>query len=139
MADKQTKKTKNKKFIEGIGRRKTASARVRLYKGSGKIVVNDMPIDEYFPGETAGFHYNRPFELTDTAGDYDVSVVIHGSGKSSQLDAVVLGIARALVEEDGSRKSALKSKGLMTRDHRMVERKKPGRVKARKKRQSPKR
>lgn len=131
---------KRRKYTEAVGRRKTATARVRIYaKGTGKITINDLPVEEYFPGKTKAVFYNYPLELTASQGKFDISVRVGGGGKSGQLDAIILGIARALVKVDGNYRPQLRKQGLLTCDARVVERKKPGRVKARKKRQSPKR
>lgn len=138
MTDRATKK-KEQEYTEGIGRRKTSSARVRIYQGKGEMVVNDLPIEEYFPGEVARVHYHQPFVVTTTLDKFDLSAKVSGGGRSAQLAAVVLGAARALAKSDEKHKAALKEHRLLSRDPRMVERKKPGRVKARKRRQSPKR
>jgi small subunit ribosomal protein S9 len=131
---------KRRKYTEAVGRRKSATARVRIYaKGTGKTTVNDLPIEEYFPGEVNAVFYRYPLVSTATQGKFDISVKVKGGGKSSQLDALVLGLARALVKADEKYRPQLRKHGLLTRDARVVERKKPGRVKARKKRQSPKR
>ena len=136
MADK-----KKKKFIYALGRRKTAVARVRLFKGKGKSIVNDKPISEYFPSEKEEFFYLRPFRVTNTEGKYYMTVRVKGSGKSAQLDAIVHGVARALDKE--SRETyhdILKKNKLLTRDPRARERRKVGRGgRARAKKQSPKR
>jgi len=130
-----------KKYTYAVGRRKTATARVRLFKGKGKILVNKKPIDEYFPGEVAKVFYLQPFQVTDTMGKYDATVIVEGSGKNGQLDAVVHGISRALDKENKELyHPALKKNKLLTRDARMRERRKPGQMgRARKKKQSPKR
>lgn len=128
-------------FVAAVGRRKNGSARVRLYMQPGDYVVNEKPMAEYF---NAVIHpearFMAPFKITNTVGKYAVSVKVTGSGVSSQMDAVVLGIARALVKVDPDYKSALRAAGLMTRDPRMKETRKPNTGgKARRKRQSPKR
>lgn len=132
---------KKKKYIYAVGRRKTASAQVRLFKGKGKILVNDKPIEEYFPGEVAKVYYLRPFQVTNTMGKYHATIKVRGSGKNGQLDAVVHAIARALDKENKELyHPLLKKHKLLTRDARMRERRKPGQMgRARKKKQSPKR
>lgn len=127
------------------GRRKTATARVRLYEGSkegmtkGDIFVNGLPIDKYFNDPFAKAEYTELFHTTNTANRFIVTVIVSGSGKSGQLGAVVLAIARALVKVDPKFKTILRKKGFMTRDPRAKERKKPGLMGARKKKSSPKR
>lgn len=135
------KTTKKAKYTYAVGRRKTASARVRLFSGKGETLVNKIPIAEYFPGEMAKKIYNQPFEVCEVVGDYYVTVRVVGSGKHSQLEATVHGIARALDEVN---KEAfhlpLKKNGLLTRDSRRRERRKPGLGgRARHRKQSPKR
>jgi small subunit ribosomal protein S9 len=134
------KKTK-KKFTYAIGRRKTATAQVRLFKGKGEVLVNRQPVADYFPSEVAKHHYLRPFQATNTLGKYDATVVVRGSGKEAQLGAVVHGLARALDKENHEvYHPALKKHQLLTRDSRKRERRKPGQMgRARKKKQSPKR
>lgn len=143
---KQTKKTSNLKYpkgnyTEGIGRRKVAIARVRIYKTKGDFIVNDELVSDYFSDiPMAAASYNLPFQLTKTEGDFAVTVQVKGSGKAAQLGAVVHGLARALESYDPKLRLFLKEKGLLTRDARMKETRKPGRGgKARRKRQSPKR
>ena len=128
-------------YIATVGRRKTANARVRLYTKPGDYVVNDLPMTEYFDAQVnPEVRFLEPFRVTDTVGKFAVSVKVAGSGASSQLDAAVHGIARALVQIDSGFKKALKDAGLLTRDARMKESRKPGRGgSARTKRQSPKR
>lgn len=125
--------------INTLGRRKTAVARVYLSKGKGKITVNNKEAKEVFPIDVLQSKLVQPFELTDTVGKYNVSVNVSGGGINGQVEAIRLGISRALVEIDAENKVALKVDGLMTRDPRMVERKKPGQPKARKKFQFSKR
>lgn len=128
-------------YTEGIGRRKVATARVRLYEKAGDFVVNGKVAGDYFhtiPG--ADVFYTKPFDLTGTKGKFGVSVKVSGSGIASQLDATIHGIARALVKFNAEFKPLLKKAGLMTRDDRMKETRKIGTGgKARRKRQSPKR
>ena len=125
--------------INTIGRRKAAIARVYMTKGKGNITVNERNSDEYFPIPTQQYKIKQPFSLTGTEGQYDVKVNVDGGGTTGQVEAVRLAISRALVELDPGFKPALKVHGLMTRDPRMVERKKPGQKKARKKFQFSKR
>lgn len=126
-------------IINSLGRRKKAVARVYLKEGSGQIVVNKKDFKVYFPTGILQFISQQAFELSDTVGKYDVVANIDGGGINGQAEALRLGIARALVKIDPEFKPALKAKGLMTRDPRMVERKKPGQPKARKKFQFSKR
>lgn len=128
-------------FIATIGRRKTATARVRLYKTSGDYVVNDKPMAQYFSSLIGPeVRFLEPFRVTDTLGKYAVSVKTDGSGLAAQLDAAVLGIARALTKIDEGFRPMLRKAGLMSRDPRMKETRKPNTGgKARRKRQSPKR
>lgn len=114
------------------GRRKTSVARVRLQPGSGVIVVNKKPIENYFTTEYYRHLVLQPLELTEQAGNFDVYVTADGGGMSGQVGAVQLGIARALAKFDEQLKEVLRPAGLLTRDPRMVERKKYGRKKARK-------
>jgi len=125
--------------INTLGRRKTAVARVYLSKGKGKITVNNKEAKEVFPIDVLQSKLVQPFVLTDTVGKYNVSVNVSGGGINGQVEAIRLGISRALVEIDAENRVALKVDGLMTRDPRMVERKKPGQPKARKKFQLSKR
>jgi len=122
-----------------LGRRKTSVARVYLTEGKGKFLINGRELKEYVPIAIHQYKINRPFELTETAGKYDVKVNVKGGGVNGQVDAIRLGICRALVKIDETNKPALKAESLMTRDPRMVERKKPGQPKARKKFQFSKR
>ncbi|OGD85480.1 30S ribosomal protein S9 [Candidatus Curtissbacteria bacterium RBG_13_35_7] len=122
------------------GRRKEAAARVRLYKGRGQTIVNNKPIEEYFPSHVAKNEYLKPFHLTQTIGKYYATIKVEGSGKIGQLGAVVHGISRALNLVDEKYHPILKKAGLLTRDPRVKERRKYGRAqKARKGKQSPKR
>jgi small subunit ribosomal protein S9 len=125
--------------INTLGRRKTAVARVYMTKGKGKVVVNKRDYKDFFPVAVLQSKIIQPFELTETVGKYDVKVVVAGGGINGQVEAIRLGISRALVNVDEENKPALKGEGLMTRDPRMVERKKPGQPKARKKFQFSKR
>jgi small subunit ribosomal protein S9 len=122
-----------------IGRRKTAIARVYLKEGSGSITVNNRELNNYFETDMLRYKVLQPFSLTDNTGKYDVKVNVEGGGITGQAEAVRLGISRALVELNADYRTALKPEGLMTRDSRMVERKKPGQKKARKRFQFSKR
>lgn len=121
------------------GRRKTAVAQVRLVPGTGKIIVNGRPFEEYFPIEFHRQEIIKPLQVTNTLGKFDVIVKVNGGGISGQAGSTKLGIARALVEFEESFKPTLKEFGLLTRDPRMVERKKYGQKKARKRFQFSKR
>ena len=125
--------------INTSGRRKDAVARPYLSKGKGKFTINKRDYTEYFPTGTLQYKINQPFEITETAGKYDVKVNVHGGGITGQAEAVRLAISKALIEIDPEYKPALKAEGLTTRDPRMVERKKFGQKKARKKEQFSKR
>jgi small subunit ribosomal protein S9 len=125
--------------IHKIGRRKTAVARVYLAEGSGSITINKRPLDSYFTTGTLRYKVNQPFELTETIGKYDVKASVFGGGITGQAEALRLAISRALCEIDQEFRAALKPEGLLTRDPRMVERKKFGQKKARKKFQFSKR
>ena len=125
--------------INALGRRKTSVARVSLLKGKGKITVNKKDYKEVFPVDTLQTKINQPFSITDTKGKFDVKVIVNGGGINGQAEAVRLGISRALVEINEENKTLLKAEGLLTRDSRMVERKKAGQPKARKKFQFSKR
>ncbi len=125
--------------IISLGRRKTSVARVTLTEGSGNVYVNGVEGKEYFPILTQQFKLNQPFKLTGTEGKFDVTVNVDGGGTTGQVEAVRLGIARALVSADEAHKPLLKAEDLMTRNPREVERKKFGRKKARKRYQFSKR
>ena len=125
--------------INAFGRRKTAVARVYMSKGKGKISINKKEMADFFPIDVLQAKVNQPFVLTDTVGKYDIKVNVAGGGINGQAEAIRLGISRALVEVSADYKPLLKVEGLMTRDPRMVERKKPGQPKARKKFQFSKR
>jgi small subunit ribosomal protein S9 len=119
-------------YYEGIGRRKRASARVRLYPGEGSIVINDKPMDEYFSRERDVLHLLEPLKVTDTVGTFNVSVKVKGGGISGQSGAVRHGVARALLKADPNLRPVLRKGGFLTRDARKKERKKPGLKRARK-------
>jgi len=125
--------------INTIGRRKSSVARIYLSEGKGNVTVNNRDYKQYFPTGVLQYKVNQPFQLTETEGQYDVKVNVKGGGVNGQVEAVRLAIARALVEIDAENKPKLKAESLMTRDPRMVERKKPGQPKARKKFQFSKR
>ena len=122
-----------------IGRRKTAVARVYVQPGSGAVIVNKKDFKVYFPTLPLQFIVNQAFDITNNRDKFDVKVNVEGGGISGQAEAIRLGITRALVEMNAELKPALKAQGLMTRDPRMVERKKPGQKKARKRFQFSKR
>ena len=119
--------------INKIGRRKTAIARIYLKDGSGKITVNNRDYTDYFPLATLQYIVKQPFEITETGGKYDVTVNLDGGGIRGQAEALRLAISKALVEINPEFRPPLKAKGLVRRDPRMVERKKFGQKKARKK------
>lgn len=122
-----------------LGRRKTAVARLRLSSGNGNVTVNGKDYKIYFPLETLQYIIDQPFIITGTTGKYDVKALLDGGGYKGQAEALRLAISRALVELNEEYRPALKEQGLMRRDPRMVERKKPGRPKARKRFQFSKR
>jgi small subunit ribosomal protein S9 len=119
-------------YVEAVGRRKTATCRVRLYPGTGEIVVNDLPVDRYFGRELDRMILKQPLTLVGAEGTYNISIHVNGGGESGQASAVRLGIARALIVSDANLRPALKAAGFLTRDARAKERKKPGLKRARK-------
>ncbi len=121
------------------GRRKTAVARIYLSDGNGNITVNGKDYKTYFPTLPLQYIVTQSTEVAESAGKFDVTVNVAGGGVKGQAEAVRLAIAKAIVELDPEKKPSLRAKGIMTRDDRMVERKKPGRKKARKKFQFSKR
>ncbi|TDQ32319.1 30S ribosomal protein S9 [Zeaxanthinibacter enoshimensis] len=125
--------------IHKIGRRKTAVARVYLSEGKGNITINKKDLAEYFPTATLQYKVTQPFTLTGTDDTFDVKVNVYGGGITGQAEAVRLALSRALCELDAEHRGTLKPEGLLTRDPRMVERKKFGQKKARKKFQFSKR
>lgn len=151
------KKTNSKiKYYEAVGRRKTATARVRLYPigdakkevkfwdyklAPGVILVNQKPAVKYFPGEVNKKRYSEPFRTTNTFSKFATTVLVSGSGNTGQLEAMIHGIARAIEKVDKEKyRPILKKRGYLTRDPRMKERRKPGYAQsARAKKQSPKR
>lgn len=126
-------------ILHKIGRRKTSVARIYMSEGDGKVTINKKDYKDYFTTGVLQYKVTQPFGLTETMGNYDVKVNVSGGGVTGQAEAVRLAISRALVEVDAENKPALKAEGLMTRDPRMVERKKFGQKKARKKFQFSKR
>ena len=125
--------------INTLGRRKTSVARVYMQNGTGSVIVNGRDFKEYFPTMPLQYRVHQPFMITETEGKYDIKVNVSGGGMTGQIEAIRLGISRALVEVDPEWKAKLRAEGLMTRDSRMVERKKYGQPKARKKFQFSKR
>jgi len=122
-----------------IGRRKTAIARISMTPGKGQININGRTLTDYFPSEILQIVVNQPFALTNTVGSFDVTANVDGGGIKGQAEALRLAISRALQTQDAELRSPLKKEGFLTRDPRMVERKKPGRAKARKRFQFSKR
>ncbi|TCO08320.1 30S ribosomal protein S9 [Natronoflexus pectinivorans] len=125
--------------INAIGRRKRAIARIYLSEGKGQITINKRELDNYFPAATLQYVVKQPLELLGVAGEFDIKVNLDGGGVKGQAEALRLAISRALVKINAENKPALKAKGFLTRDPRVVERKKPGRPKARKRFQFSKR
>ena len=119
--------------VHTIGRRKASVARIYVTKGKGKIVVNGKDYKEYFPLETLQYKLNQPFKVVEQEGNFDIKVSVNGGGINGQADAIKLAIARSLCEINIENRASLKAEGLLTRDPRVVERKKPGQKKARKK------
>ncbi len=126
-------------YFQETGRRKTAVAQVRLTRGAGAIIVNGSPYEELFPRIMHRQTIVKPLVLTEKLGTYNVNVKVTGGGVTGQSDAISHGIARALIETDESLKPVLKKNGLLTRDSRVKERKKPGLKRARKAKQYTKR
>ncbi|MCK8481039.1 30S ribosomal protein S9 [Psychroserpens algicola] len=125
--------------IHKIGRRKTAVARVYLAEGKGKITINKKDIAAYFPTATLQYKVNQPLAMTNNDGNFDITVNVFGGGITGQAEAIRLALSRAMCEIDAENRLILKPEGLLTRDPRMVERKKFGQKKARKKFQFSKR
>ena len=120
-------------YYEGLGRHKAATARVRLHiGGSGDLVVNDKPVQEYLPRAGDADALSEPLRLTETEGRFDITVKVKGGGVTGQTYAIRLGIARALIKADPELRPILRRKGFLTRDARVKERKKPGLKRARK-------
>lgn len=125
--------------VNAVGRRKAAVARVILMEGTGVITINRRPLDVYFPSSILQYIVRQPLNTLEAADKYDIRVNLDGGGYKGQAEALRLAIARALVKVNPEDKSALRAEGFMTRDPRAVERKKPGRPKARKRFQFSKR
>jgi small subunit ribosomal protein S9 len=125
--------------ISTIGRRKAAIARVYLNEGKGQIIVNNRDYKEYFPDKQLHYVVEQPLNLLEVKGNYDIKVNLDGGGMTGQAEALRLAIARALIKVNPEYKSALRAEGFVTRDPRVVERKKPGQPKARKRFQFSKR
>ncbi len=125
--------------IHKIGRRKTAVARVYVSEGNGNITVNKREFANYFPTPTLQYKVMQPLAMTENAENFDVKINVYGGGTTGQAEAVRMAIARAMCEVDAENRTILKPEGLLTRDPRMVERKKFGQKKARKKFQFSKR
>jgi small subunit ribosomal protein S9 len=138
MADIKIPKANVPQYM-GTGRRKTAVARVRLASGTGKIVINGRPFENYFPVETLRMTAAQPLTVTGLADKYDAQISVHGGGPNGQAGAVRHGIARALLTLDANLRPALRAEGFLTRDSRMRERKKYGQPGARKRFQYSKR
>ena len=119
--------------IHTIGRRKASVARIYMSKGKGNITVNGKDFKEYFPVDTMQFKLEQPFNIADLTGKFDVKVNVNGGGTTGQAEAIRLAISRALCELDPENRVSLKPEGMLTRDAGVVERKKPGQRKARKK------
>jgi small subunit ribosomal protein S9 len=126
-------------LINTIGRRKTAVARVYLNEGKGQITINKIDYKEYFPEERLQNMIEQPIKIASSEGRFDIKVTIYGGGVTGQAEALRLAITRAIIKADPEKKPLLKSSGLLTRDPREVERKKPGQPKARKRFQFSKR
>ena len=125
--------SETRSYYEGIGRRKEATARVRLYtEGKGSFTLNEKPLEDYFPRSIDQLAVSQPLQVTGNDGHFDVSVIVTGGGVSGQAGAVRLGIARALLKADEDYRKVLREHGMLTRDARAKERKKPGLKRARK-------
>ena len=119
-------------YFQGTGRRKTSIARVRLMPGEGNVIVNGKPLADYFGHDSAADLAQLPFVVTNTARRFNAMVKVEGGGHSGQIGAIAHGIARALLQSDAEHRAALRKAGLLTRDPRAKERKKPGLKRARK-------
>ncbi len=128
-----------KNQIQTVGRRKRSVARVILRPGAGEWQVNGREMADYFPRPTHQIRVQEPFKIADLEGQFDVTIRVHGGGLTGQSDAVRMGLARAIVQHDEELRPVLREKGMLTRDARQVERKKPGQPKARKRFQFSKR
>ena len=127
------------KVAFGTGRRKTSVAQAKLFQGNGKITINKQPFEDYFPVEVYRMNIVQPLNTTNSEGKFDINITVRGGGKSGQTGAIQLAIARALFTFDNELHKTLRDAGLLTRDPRMVERKKYGQKKARKRFQFSKR
>lgn len=125
--------------LQTVGRRKRAVARVLMRPGTGEWSVNGRTMEDYFPRPTHQIRVLEPLKLAGLEGNFDMKIRVHGGGLTGQSDAVRMGVSRALVEQDEELRPALREKGMLTRDARQVERKKPGQPKARKRFQFSKR
>jgi len=125
--------------INALGRRKTAVARIYMKPGNGDVTINGRTLVEYFPTEVLQIILNQPFSISENLGKFDLKVNVRGGGIAGQAEAIRMAISRALCESDETNRPILKKEGFLTRDSRMVERKKYGRAKARKKFQFSKR
>lgn len=119
-------------YFQGTGRRKTAVARVRLVPGDGNVIVNGKPLGDYFGQDSAADRATLPFLVTNTVRRFNAMVKVEGGGHTGQIGAIAHGIARALLQSDAEHRAALRKAGLLTRDPRAKERKKPGLKRARK-------
>lgn len=120
-------------YYEGVGRRKRATARVRIYPGgSGRVIVNDKPVEDYFPRVGDADEMIEPLQVVGQAGNFDVTVQVKGGGVTGQAGACRMGMARALIKFDPELRPAMRQNGMLTRDSREKERKKPGLKRARK-------
>ena len=119
-------------YFEGVGRRKSSTARVRITKGSGKFIINERTLDEYFPTERDNKTVTAPLHVLGNQSGYDISVLVKGGGVIGQADSVSLGLARAILKMDPELRMELSHAGLLSRDARVKERKKPGLKGARK-------
>lgn len=128
-----------KNQIQTVGRRKRSVARVILCPGAGEWKVNGREMADYFPRPTHQIRVQEPFKVTDLEGQFDVTIRVHGGGLTGQSDAVRMGLARAILQHDEELRPLLRERGMLTRDARQVERKKPGQPKARKRFQFSKR
>ena len=120
-------------IIHTIGRRKASVARIYVSKGKGNITVNGKDFKEYFSVDTMQYKLEQPFKIANLVGKFDVKINVNGGGTTGQSEAIRLAISRALIEIDPENRGSLKPEGMLTRDSRVVERKKPGQKKARKK------
>jgi len=133
-------KSKKEQYTYASGKRKSAAARIRLFKGTGETMVNGIAISEYFPGEVAKSVWQKPFEVTETWGKFFATGRVLGGGKGGQVEAFAHGLAKALVQENPEFRALLKKAGLLSRDSRIRQRRMVGTGgKARRAKQSPKR